>query len=151
MTDMSYRDVNIWTCGRCGHAVDVGTDDLAGDENTVRQRMAHDCKPANPHHEHWVGIGEDGSPECCICAATPCSAATVADVMLHRDYDRECGFRSGEWTTRDLISRAIAEAAGMPWARYPVGHPKPADDDPVASAYYACFDIARESIDEPPF
>jgi hypothetical protein len=35
---------NLYHC-RCGRTIDVGTDDLAGDEDVVQLRLAHACGP----------------------------------------------------------------------------------------------------------
>lgn len=35
---------NLYRCGRCGWTTDIGTDDLAGDENVVAARIAHRCR-----------------------------------------------------------------------------------------------------------
>jgi hypothetical protein len=31
-------DRNLWTCSQCGTTIDIGTDDLAGDEEVVKMR-----------------------------------------------------------------------------------------------------------------
>jgi hypothetical protein len=36
-------DMNLYTCPRCGRTINIGTDDLAGDEDVVRLRLAHGC------------------------------------------------------------------------------------------------------------
>lgn len=40
---MTTDDPNLYQCPRCFKVLEIGTDDLAGDEDVVRQRIAHDC------------------------------------------------------------------------------------------------------------
>ena len=51
LPDYDYPDVNLWTCPECGRAIDIGTDEYAGDEDAVRMRMAHECAGG------WVTYG----------------------------------------------------------------------------------------------
>ena len=47
-------DRNLWTCSKCGTTIDIGTDDLAGDEEVVKMRMAHTCQ--------GVALSDEGKP-----------------------------------------------------------------------------------------
>lgn len=49
---------NLYRCPRCGVTIEIGSDDLAGDEDVVRQRIAHACEPAR--NDDLRGGGDDG-------------------------------------------------------------------------------------------
>lgn len=41
-----YNDPNLYLWPHCGQVIAIGDDELAGDEEVVRQRMNHACPSA---------------------------------------------------------------------------------------------------------